>query len=186
MTSQLKRTGSLLVSLAILVAAFIVYNALIRAELDVIRDLQSEQAAKNEAVTEQRVVTEQVKNLIAKFKSVEAIEKTVSLSIPKTEDTAGLLRQINNVTRANNLDARVVSFRVVPASRAASAVRSTGSNVVEINIQFAGSYGQLKNFLSAIERSVRIMDVFDLKLSSSNNAVDQLNADITIVAYFAS
>lgn len=183
MTSQIKRTGSLIVSLVILVAAFVVYNSFVRGELDLISDLQGELAAKKEAVVDQRIVTEQVKNLITKFKSVEAIERTVSLSIPKSEDTAGLLRQINTITRANNLDSRVISFRVVPGSRSAGG--TANPNVVEMNIQFSGTYEQLKSFLNAIERNVRIMDVFSLKIGIPNFVTDRIDADLVIVAYFA-
>ena len=99
-------------------------------------------------------------------------QKSVILSaLPSSPDTPDLLNFLASASNKNGLNLqKIVSFSAGPAKKvtgtAAGKEEVPVSGVKEINIEFevSGNYEALKNFISTLEQSARIIEIESVSL----------------------
>ncbi|MDI6734481.1 MAG: hypothetical protein QMD50_03285 [Patescibacteria group bacterium] len=153
-----KRILSIGLSIVFLIGAVVVYSTLIRSEMETIDDKRVEIASKTILYNNQKNAVNQVSELIAKYKGVSELQRSVSLAVPAGENTIGALRQIEAISRLSGVKISSLSFKVsVPRLDAKSFAKKMG--ILDIMIGASGSYETLKNLLRLLETSVRVANV---------------------------
>ena|SRR3989344_3402287 len=187
-----KRTGSLLASVLFFILAFVIYINLVSPELDGLTALRGTLRFKTETLERQQTVNEQVKNLIAKFKSVKSLEETIALAIPPEEDIASLVNQVQAIAKSSGVSLSLIGFRITDATGAGRKATTTLSGVIgygaiRTTLKVSGTYQAIKSFLRLLETNVRVMDVNSFAFRSLSGSGEGLyGVDITVSSYFQS
>lgn len=167
MRASTKRIASFLLSLGFLVGSFVVYGALLKPEYEAVNVLRGELASKDEFLREQEQVVTEVQDLIARYQGARGLGETISLALPREEETASFLHQLTAIARNANLSIQSVGFSAAPlrVSGAASGAPAARVKVATIvaSVDAVGTYEALKVFLRALETNIRVMDVAELK-----------------------
>lgn len=188
----------MLIALAFLVAAFILYFDFVSPAYNDMQALKGKKSSEQDLVSQESKTVQQIQKLIAAYQNENQVQDAIALSLPSRQDISGALTQIYGIAAVNN-----ISFQSVNVS-VSSVVSNAGSSTIATNasssllikplgsISFAvaaiGSYEDFKNFLSEIETNVRIFDVKSLSVqpvSQSGSGIrDAFNYNLTIVAYY--
>lgn len=88
--------------------------------------------------------------------------------IPKTTDSAGLLVYLEKTTAERGIRLRRAEFEKEPVSQQKT-IHSNNLNfkVLPLSFVVSSSYDSFKSFLSALERSARVMDIMDISFNVS-------------------
>ncbi len=162
---------SLLLSIAVFVAAVFVYSTFVVPEYEHVNSLRGEAQAKQQTLDEQRTILDKVSSLLSRYQSIPKLGEVVSVSLPSDEDVAGAFQQIYTIASASGITIQQFSVNTgigLTSTRALSAqvVRPVGT--AQVNLYLVGSYESFKTFIEALERNMRIMDVKDIKIQSAN------------------
>lgn len=109
-------------------------------------------------------------------KNKEAIDK-FDLILPADENKANLLSNLDSLSRANGLSALKISFedpaKSVPG-KSETGVESQDYNSQIVKMSLRGNYISFKNFLAAVEKNMRVMDVtvIDFSAGSDSKKID--------------
>ncbi len=170
-----KRILSIGVSVILILAALITFFSFVMGELKQVTAKRDEVASKANTLETERRVVAQAQELIGRFKDLSKLEGTVSLAMPKGEETTGALRQVEAIQRASAVALSSLSFQRVEelpqlkrprtAASASSFTRPLGILVVQISA--AGTYQSLKRFLQMVETSIRVANVTSLTFTPS-------------------
>ena len=85
-----KRALSLLVSAALLMAAFAVYGLFIRSAYDEVIELRGELNSRDQFLREQNFILSKVDDLMTQYQGATQLQDTVSLSLPLGEDLSSI------------------------------------------------------------------------------------------------
>lgn len=180
-----KRILSIGLSFALLIGTVLVYFNLIVPEVQIVMKMRGEINAKERLYTNQKAAVDKVKGLIAQFKNIETLRQTVSLALPNGEDVIGALRQIEGSARATNVVLASLNVKSSAGIRAPSQqlfIRRLGT--IEISVSAKGPYESLKQFLSLLETSVRVMNLKDVNFqpgsAARGSAEDTLKATVEV------
>lgn len=95
--------------------------------------------------------------------------------LPAVEDKANLLSALDNMASANGLVALKINFneKAKAGSNQQPSLDSASENAdfqtVNVQISLRGSYPSFKNFLTAIENNLRLMDAVSVEFSSDSS-----------------
>jgi Tfp pilus assembly protein PilO len=174
MKASTKRILSILFSAFFLMAALVVYGSLIQPEIESASKLQAVAASKTDLYNNQKAAVTQVTNLIGQFQSAAKLQQTVGLAIPIGPNITQALNQWQAIAVANQVKLDSLNIEpgqpATPKGSAQALVKKLNSIPTEVNA--AGSYGSLKQFLNSIETNARVMNVtsFDFKAVSGSQA----------------
>lgn len=174
MKASIKRTVSLMGSVAFLVAAMMIYSLFIRPEYKLINELRGMFIAKSNLLAEQQSIISQVQNLLAQYQGSASIQQAVSLALPTKEEAAGIFSQLQALAQANDLTIEVFGVQNQPTKSVnnsrgvTNVVKDLG--VVQTLLKISGSYNDFKNFLQGVETNIRVMDLVSLKMDKVNHA----------------
>ena len=188
MKTSVQRTISLLGSLVLLMAAFLIYSLLIKPEYQIVNELRGVLVGKSNLLSEQQEVISQVEGLLSQYQGSARIQETVSLSLPLREETAGIFSQLQALAQANNLVIEVFGVQNLPTKSAAftrgatSLVKDLG--VLQVSLKLTGVYEDFKDFLRGIETNIRIMDLVNLKIERSGRGSNVFTYNIILNTYY--
>lgn len=187
MKASTKRALSLLLSAGLLVGALAVYAGLIRGEYARIQELRGILAAKTRIFEEEKRDIDQVKLLIDRSQGSSAkLEESLSQSLPQEEMVSSVLAQINAVTQSNGLALQGFGVSYLPIAPS-PIKRSFAKNIgtLRLDLKLAGQYLSAKNFLTDLEKNIRVMDVRELKMESvTKTGTDLLNYSLVVDTYY--
>lgn len=169
MRASTKRFASLLVSLLFAGSAIIVYASFLSPVFQEVAALRGKILAQSELLANENAAIGKFKNLLSVYSDqYQALDKTLSATLPTKEEVPSAVNQIQVLSRVSNLALQSVTFKYAalkPSAKAqvASLVKPLGT--LTITLQTAGSYENLKSFLHALETNIRVMDISSLKLS---------------------
>jgi Tfp pilus assembly protein PilO len=127
-------------------------------------DNQALQAAQA-YLARQKELEDKSKNL-----SPEGVTKLTSM-LPDGVDNVGLILSLNALAASSGLSISSIDVSTASANAASSAQSGGGSNPVgsvDLTLAASGDYSAFQTFLRGVERSQRLLDVKDLRVTGSN------------------
>jgi len=189
MKTSSKRLVSLLLSVAIFIAAIVVYSSFVVPEYARVNALRGEAEVKQQTLDEQRTILDRVSSLLSRYQSIPKLGEVVSVALPPDDDVASAFQQLYTIAAASGIFIQQFSantnLALTSTSEGARAVRSVGT--AQINLYLSGTYESFKTFLETTERNMRIMDVTGLKIQSAGRGTgNNFLFNLTINTYYQS
>lgn len=192
MKQSTKRFISLVLSLVMMMAAFVVYVDLIKGAYDEVQGKKADILSRQELAASQRAIIERVRRQIETYKGEEAIVQNISLVLPPAPQMGEVLNQISGLARANFLSPQtfLASTPVIKTlvshpsgQKEKSLVKPVG--IITFQIKFIGSYDQLKKFLSQLETNIRLIDIQSLSIQPIKTSKDNLYSfELMVATYY--
>jgi len=185
----------LLISLIILIVAITLVFLAVSPLWSAVVRLKTEIVEKEKGIAKIEELLSKTEQLKKEYQETEEAAQKVLLSLPKEEDIPYLLVQFESLASTNGLLLSSVKFNpiVEEKKKSVSALQSDEKISGDfpkslINMKLSGSYDAFKSFLSALENSVRIIDVQLIKFNApGDTALVELGVfefDLDIVVYY--
>jgi len=204
MKQSSKRFTSMIITVACLVAALIVFFDLLEPAYGDLEAEKGKQVSDAQFLASEQQIVTQAKNLLTQYQNETSAQANLALAMPSGPDVAGALAQIYGIASANglsiggiNVTAPTIQLQAPQSTTpgapltAAQLVKPVGT--LTFQIIATGSYESMKAFLQAIESNLRIFDTtnFALQPTPSTGAKGVFNADmftynVTITTYYQS
>jgi Tfp pilus assembly protein PilO len=197
MKQSAKRFISSIVSLLLLVAAFVVFFNFVQPAYREVAALKGKLLSLQTSGAEQAAVFKSIQALNQTYNESQEAREAVSLALPLTPALAEALAQVNGLVINNNLSAQsyiisAVSEPVLSEEARRSSGISGGDSItiqpaipISFSLRLTGSYGDFKNFLKQLETNVRIFDVKTLSVQkASQSDQDFYLYDLTVTTYY--
>lgn len=192
MKGSSKRIFSLLISVALFVAALFVYSTFVVPEYEQVNSLRGEAQVKQQTLDDQRAILDKVSSLLTRYQSIPKLGEVVSIALPSEEDVAGAFQQLYTIAAASGISVQQFSVNTSigltsadDKKKDAQAVRSIGT--AQINLYLSGTYESFKSFVEAAERNMRIMDITNVKIQPAGRTSGNVFLfNLTINTYFQS
>ncbi len=199
MKQSVKRLISSILSLLLVLGAFVVFFNFIQPVYSEVSELKGRVLGQGDLVAREQAVIREVQKLVAVYDQSSALRDSVSAALPQVPDLAGALTQLNGLAGLNHLTAQAYALSV-PASVIPDEARrnpdrpGSGSLVRPVNsvifqIKILGTYEDLKGFLKNLEANIRVMDVRSLNIQpglgqQSGKTANLFQYDLTVAAYY--
>lgn len=179
MKQSAKRLISMVVSLVLMIGAFVIFFNLTQPIYQDIQSAKGIQASKQSFIDSKKAAIKQVQKLIQSFGNdteLQSIQNAVQISLPDNPDITGALTQISglaNLNNTSNISIQSINIADIPASQS----QPSGSSAKKQNIfdkpfskinftlQISGLYDDFKNYLRKIETNTRIFDVKEIDVN---------------------
>lgn len=120
-------------------------------------------------------------------------EKELNIMLPTEENVEDILRLIDKSASASGVSIDSITDSTSGARSYARSERARdsenalpeGAMPVQLQVQSAGTYQQIRNFLTEIDNSIRLAEVRKISMQRSDTNPDSIRADITLF-YFTS
>jgi Tfp pilus assembly protein PilO len=167
MKTSSRRILFVALSMALIVAAAVVYSSFISPAYENVTALRG-QIASQDAVTQRFQITfSQVQKLLTDLQTAPDVQKQVSWILPTSRDASYLVGQISGLAEANGLTLSLLSTQVLPVQPAQSnVIQSIGK--LRADVKLNGSYAGFKSFLRQLQSNMLLLDVTDIKIDSSS------------------
>ena len=172
-------------SLALFVGSIIVYSTMVSPILSEIQQLRGQRAAQIEAYNNYKNTIEETNKAIAKYQSIAEVGNALAEVVPLKEETPSLMNQLYGLARITNILIGSIEVQYMPleATTKEQVLRPTGT--VRVAVKCSGSYGDMKEYLKAIESNARLMDIYSLDISEgAKKGNSQLQYTIIVDAYY--
>ncbi len=186
MRPSIKRALHLLLAVALIAAAAVLYVTLVAPEYRAAAALRGALAGKAQTLATQRVIIGEVEKLIAEHRSLSSLEETASLVLPRDERLASAVSHLAAISRASGVRLASLNARPRPLRPAAGegGVRKEVRQM-ELNFKIEGSYEGLRAFAALAENNLRLMDLESLVIDRLGRAAENLfSATGVITIYF--
>ncbi|MDO8558466.1 MAG: type 4a pilus biogenesis protein PilO [bacterium] len=131
-----------------------------------------------EALQEKQLLVSKIKNLEAQYREVEDVASKVAQIFPPMPDIPNLLVEIPEIASQNGMTLDDISFNVSETALDATTRSKTQGSLpyqtMQASISVTGSYEALDGFLKALEKELRIIDVWALQFSVPSGEGSQL------------
>ena len=188
-----------------LAVAFLIMPALDSLNAD--RQFVAEQKSTLEQITS---FNQKIEEMNRQYKA-EELERLLSI-LPKEEELPSLLIQLEALATGNGLIMESVDFseiaqtsetapprpspelqNVFPQSQETSGksaslnpqeVQSALYKILAVRLKLSGGYGAFKNYLQAVEKNLRLMDVSSLDLNTSSGTAQNFAFSVNLQVYY--
>ncbi len=164
-----------------LVAVFLIMPAF--DSLSANRQIMADEKSELEKI---QSFNQKIEEMNSQYKS-EELNKLLSV-LPKEEELPSLLIQLEALATSNGLIMESVDFNeiaqiaevappqtedIIPkagntaAQQTSQTAQAAPYKILAVNLKLSGGYGAFKNYLQAVEKNLRLMDVVSLNLSNS-------------------
>ncbi|MDO8574630.1 MAG: type 4a pilus biogenesis protein PilO [bacterium] len=188
MRQSTKRLFSMLLALALIVAAFVIFFNYTRATYDNIKVIRGEKASREKFIEDQQQAISNVRKLLESYRGEVDFQNAISASFSDSPNLSAAIAQISGLASQSSIT--LVSVTVGKSGAAPKTVSGPTSlirplNVIGFSIKLIGSYEKLKDFLSKLESNVRIFEVNSIgiqPLGESNQNI--YSFDIQVETYY--
>lgn len=194
MKQSAKRFASSIISLFLLVGAFVVFFNFLQPAYQEVSELKGRLLSLEEFRAEQGAALQDIQALIGAYNQSREIRDTVSLALPLTPSLADAVAQVNGLIINNSLSAQSYGLSAVSEPvLSEEARRSLGTESIVVqpvspisfNLRLTGSYEDFKNFLKQLETNVRVFDVKTLSLQPAGKPEEDFYVyDLTVATYY--
>lgn len=169
--------------------------------ISIVRQIVSE---KQLSLEQAKLFNQQITDKNSRYKS-EELENLLSV-LPKQEELSALLIQLEGLASGNGLIMESVDFSKIEQDTRAQEpqpadelqenvapengfvnlqeVQARPYKILLVSLKLNGAYGAFKNYLQAVEKNRRIMDVVSLSLSTGSGAAQNLFFTVNLRVYY--
>lgn len=197
----------MLLALVFLAAALLVLFDLIQPTYSDLQTKKGTELSTENLLASEKQIVSQAKNLIGQYENESQAQSNLSLAMPSGPSTAVALAEIYGIAQNTGMVIENIGIGA-PALQAQSSAQGGGASAgvaqikkplgtFSLQITTAGSYENLKDFLSELEANIRIFDLTGLSMqvaplivtsgkgSSANTAnTDYLAYSLTFATYY--
>lgn len=187
MRSSSKRFVSIVLALAMLVAAVFVYSTFIRSAYSDVETLRAQANSKTTTFTQQQSSVKQIQNLLSQYQDVLKVEDTISSMLPLSPDIGSDINQITGLAQINNLTLDILSTEEMAIKPSKQPTLAKGIGTLKFNFHLTGGYENFKNFIQELETNITLIDLVNLKVepfSKGKSAGNIFSYTITANAYY--
>lgn len=119
--------------------------------------------------------------------SLQSMLIKVNQAIPSAKEIPSIFSSINNLASATSVSIEQIQVNVgeVSTSSTSSVLFKTSSNSVDFQTSISGTFPQVKDFLSKLEKTNRIFRIRSISFrQQEKTGVLATNANINLIAYF--
>lgn len=186
----MEKTKKFILPLAVLIS-FSLIIWLVRPVYYQVKALKGEFKTKTGTLFIREKVTGDLEKIKETFEDLEEELNKVTYALPSEPETAELLIQLEALANENGLLLKAISFQEV-SEEISEEVTDKPAKVsdeipksVLVNLQLTGTYEAFKNFLEALEKSLRIMDVLSIRFEPLSEELSNLYSfTLEIKAYW--
>jgi Tfp pilus assembly protein PilO len=176
------------------VAVFFMYTNPAYSGENGILALQSQQASYNDALSNAKALQSVRDSLAEKYNALppDNLERLEKL-LPDNVNNIRLLIDIKGIADKHNMQIQNVKFQSAQSSSLPNAVPTSSNTLKSDNKEYGtfdlefstnGSYSNFVNFISDMEKSLRIVDVNAVDFSSADDKSSTYRYDLTITTYW--
>ena len=179
-----KRLVSILVSLAFLIGAVILFTSLVLPAYRVIQELRGEKSALGAVVEKEEKLVKAADRLLSEYQGARGVRDTLSLVLPTEEATSGIINQVYGIAKTTGVAVDGINVEAAPLEFQGtdSIVEPVGT--LKVAVRLRGSYEGLRSYIQSIETNVRIIDVDSFVVSGGGGPKDPLRANLVIRTYY--
>ena len=189
----------MILGLVLLVASMVLYFEFILPVYDEVLAIKAQKLGREEFLNGKKSIIKQVQSLIDTYEGQGQVQQVVSLTLPAEEDIGGAIAQLNGLARNSGFIVRSLSISTTDFYGGEANESGNGENSaaviqkpigrVSISASMAGSYDNLKSFISLLETNVRIFDLENLAISpnlsgNKGSAQDIFEYSLGVVTYY--
>jgi len=176
---------------ALFVAAMIFFGYVRQAWIGDISSIKAEIAKDDEALAAAAEYKAQQNELASARNAIdeESLGKLTTL-LPDSVDNVGLILNLNALAARNGISLSNINVAtnaqesvnpvIDPTTRNAGMETANPVSSVDISLSAIGSYASLQNFLHGLEKSLRLLDVREIKIRGSDTGVYNYNMILRI------
>ena len=194
MQQSSKRFISMVLALAFIVGAFLVFFEMVQPAYSNLEDLKGREISSEQLLQSETNIVAQVKKLITQSQSDQSAVSDLALAMPSGPDMSGALAQVYGIAQNNGITLTAISIsppRAVVRTANASTTLVRPMGTLSLQLSGNGSYEALKNFLSELETNIRVFDVTSLAIqpvagssSGASTTLDAFSYNITASTYY--
>jgi len=171
-----------LISLALSIALVFFF---IFSQWPLIKNLKIELTQKKQILNELNELLDKVNQIEEKYQEVSDSTQKIFLGLPTKKDISYLLVHFETLASDNGLLLESINFGQMNEDKKQEIDKSPKllSNLpsFSVGLNIAGSYDAFKNYLNALENSVRLMDIKSVNFVASNR--DSFSTDLGIFEF---
>ncbi len=167
MKQSSKRFLSMILSLAFVVASFVLFFDLVQPTYADLSELKGKQLSLVQDVSNEQELVSHVNGLIGQYANGSLPTSTVALAMPSGPDVADALAQIYGIATADSINIQSIAISAPHMSSSGGAAASQGlkpKGSFTLQVSASGSYESLKLFLSTLESNIRVFNVTQFSL----------------------
>jgi len=182
---------SYLILVGVIAISLVVVFAVLQPMLDEIQEDRAAVEAKEQTLSERETFLRTLDQKIAALTREAQHEQQLNVVLPVAEEGEDVVRLIHQaeiasggtVRRVNNISAGIQNSLNNSRSRGESAALPEEVVPLGMELDFAGSYQQLRVFLSELQRAPRLLDITTLEIRRNVQVTDSLTATMTLQFY---
>ena len=159
-------------SLIIILIAFSAIYGFINPNINAISDLKAKQTEYRDAIDKTKEIENMKNSLLARYNSFPKADKDrLDKMLPSKEETASLINDIDSIASSYGMAVKTVITTSEDNDTATSIVEGAPRSpyrTTSVSFYVSGSYPNLVNFLNDLEKSLRIMDIRSIELSTNS------------------
>src|SRR3989344_9643477 len=142
-----KRLISVLISLAFLVGAIILFTSLVLPAYRAIQELRGEKSALAAAVGEEEQLVKTAGRLLNEYQNAGDIRDTLSLALPTEEATSGIINQVQGIAKITGVAVDGINVEAAPLEFQGtdSVVEPVG--ILKVTARLRGNYEGLRSYI---------------------------------------
>jgi len=181
---------SLYINIAIIITSLIViigvFILLIYPLYEQIKTLNQEIQIKQQQEESLQNRLTQLKELETNYNKAKDKSQTINIALPNEKQIPEILVQLSNIAGESGMTLTEITPTKEQKEKSASSASSALYKELPLNIKLSGSFKGLKNYLSGIEKNLRIMDTnaISIEKDTQNPENKLLNISLLVVAYF--
>jgi len=185
---------SAIVSLLLLVGAFVVFVNYVQPAYTDVSDTNARILSEEAFLNEQTNIIKKVEEATGSYEQGIDARKQIALALPAAPEIASAIHQLGGIAQINNLIPH--SFAVTLPTAASQGARAADDlqkkfstdrpvSSVTIRMELAGSYEDFKRFLGNVETNIRIFDVKAISFQPVGKPTQNLYSyTLTVAAYY--
>jgi len=171
-------------SLLLIVGSLYVYSSLISPQLSVLRELRGKRQATMALLSDYETAIQEKNRVISRYQSVETLQNVFDEVVPPGQNVPSLLNQLYGLAKLNNIFVDSVEFQEMPLQTTTSKSLVKPYGTIQANIKCSSDYASMKNYLSAIETNVRLMNIRTITVTEGFSDDPTLSYTIAVEAYY--
>ncbi len=183
MKHSLKRFSAIIIALAFIVGAIIIYSNFIKPTYDGIKMKQGELAKKESVIKEQKEIFGKFQKIFSTYQNYGDVSKNISLALPLNPNVSEEVFQLSSLALLNKLDFQSIDTKELAITPSASQlIKSKGT--LRSNIKLTGGYESFKAYLDNLETNIRILSINSLRVEKMTNVSDLFNYNLEVDVYY--